>query len=118
MKATLYFLIPVFALLLAVPTAVKLSAAADPQSGATIQVQISDLPVQDPKLDVRISAEFVFRIQELFRQRGYAGAVVGVTGYERPDPGCYLLTLDLSNWRLDREGNAAGTFEATLASDA
>lgn len=109
---------PFLALFLALSSALTLSAAADPQSGATIQVQINDLQVREPKLDVRVSSEFVFRIQEVFRQRGYAGAVVGVTGYERPDPGCYLLTLDLSNWRLNREGNAGGTFAATLASDA
>lgn len=116
-KPLTHFVYPLLALLLALSGAPTLSAAADPQSGTTIQVQINNLPVREPKLDARISSEFVLRIQEVFRQRGYAGAVVGVVGYDRPDPGCYLLTLDLSDWELDREGNAGGTFEASLTTE-
>ena len=113
----LHLVYPFLALFLALSSALPLSTAADPQSGGTIQVQVNNLPVREPKLDLRISSEFVLRIQEVFRQHGYAGAVVGVVGYERPDPGCFLLTLDLSNWQLDREGNAGGTFKATLTTE-
>lgn len=91
--------------------------AADPNSGGTIQVQIHDAAKRDTVLDARLSAEFVFRVQEGFRQRGYTGAVVGVTGYSKPSPDCYLLTLDLSKWRLDREGQVSGSFAATLITE-
>lgn len=91
--------------------------AADPNSGGTIQVQIDGTAKRDEVLDVRLSSEFVFRIQEGFRQRGYTGAVVGVTGHTKPDPDCYLLTIDLAQWRLAREGQVSGTFTASLITE-
>jgi hypothetical protein len=114
---TYFFALNVFVCLAALFAGRTELHAADPNSGGTIQVQINDPAKRDHVLDVRLSTEFVLRIHEAFRQRGYTGAVVGVTGYSKPDPDCYLLTVDLAKWQVNRSGKVSGTFAATLTTE-
>ena len=68
-------------------------------------------------LEDRVSEAFVDRIRDVFRREGYQGEVKEVSKFDEPSPGCCLLNINLTEWRMDHVGNIDCTFTANLQTD-
>jgi len=89
-----------------------------PAKPVDLQVLVNVPPTWRPFLDDDVAEEFFYRLQDTFRLRGYTGELAQVTVL---DPGAKdrpTLTINLSEWRLDRIGNAQCTFSASLTTPA
>ncbi len=91
--------------------------AAQPEAAGsvpTLEVQVNVPPSWRPMLDERIADALVSDVQDVFQRRGYHGPMKEVSSLDAPDPGANLLTIDLTEWRIDPVGNIDCTFTATL----
>lgn len=110
-----------FALLLCV----SLSAAAapadkqpsPPSKPGTLQVQINIPPTWRPMFEDRVTEAFASYISDVFRRQGYKGDVTEVRSHEEPSPGCCLLTINLTEWRMNHIGNIDCTFTANVQTE-
>jgi hypothetical protein len=88
--------------------------AADP---GTLQVQVNVPPSWRPMFEDRVTETFVTYIEEVFRRQGFKGKIVEVRWYDEPSPGCCLLTINLTEWRMNHIGNIDCVFTANLQTD-
>ncbi|MBL9216197.1 MAG: hypothetical protein JNG83_12030 [Opitutaceae bacterium] len=79
-----------------------------------LQVLVDVPPTWRPFLDDDIAEIFTSRLQEVFKRRGYAGNIVQVTNLYPGAKEIPTLEIFLSEWRIDRSGNAQCTFTAAL----
>lgn len=99
--------------------AISLQAAAFAQSRPAeapveIQVTVEVPPSWQPFLEDDVAEAFAFRLQDTFRRQGYAGRIAHVRAPAEPQAGLPTLVLRLTEWRIDRTGNARCTFSASL----
>lgn len=88
-----------------------------PAKPGTLQVEVVVPPTWRPLLEDDIADAFVDRVREAFDQRGYKGDIDRVDSYDEPDHGCCLLTINLSEWRMNRVGSIDCTFSASLQAE-
>jgi hypothetical protein len=107
------------ALLLTTWTAAPVAAgeATPPSKPGTLQVQINIPPSWRPMLEDRISEAFASYIFDVFRRQGYQGDITEVRSYEQPSQGCCLLTINLTEWRMNHIGNIDCSFTANLQTE-
>lgn len=65
----------------------------------------------------RVTEAFVSYIADVFRRQGYKGDIAEVRWHEEPSPGCCLLTINLTEWRMNHIGNIDCTFTANLQTE-
>jgi len=99
------------ALMLAAPAAESKKPAAKP---ADLQVMIDVPPTWRPFLEDDIAEALFYRLKDVFHRRGYKGEVVQITDLDREAKDVPVLRLNLTEWRLDRTGNAQCTLTAAL----
>ena len=121
MKTTLAFLrFP--AVLAALAAFALIAPAAEtkkaPPKPADLQVLIDIPPTWRPFLDDDIAEALYFRVREVFRQRGYKGELAQLTRFDEAKPDVPTLQLNLTEWRIDRIGNAQCTMTAQLKTSA
>jgi hypothetical protein len=80
----------------------------------TLKVQVNMPPTLHYLAEDRISEAFVDRIRDVFAQNGFNRPVEEVSFVEAPTRIPYLLTVNLTEWRVDRLGNIDCTFSADL----
>jgi len=117
MKTSLSFLrFPVA--LAAVAALVTLAPAADTKKPAPkpadLQVLVNVPPSWRPFLDDDITEALFYRLKDVFRRRGYQGELAQVTTFDAGAKDVPSLQLNLTEWRVDRIGNAQCTLNATL----
>lgn len=121
MKTLLVFLrLP--AALAAFATLALLSPAADakkaPAKPADLQIIVDVPPTWRPFLDDDIAEALFYRLKNVFNQRGYKGEMVQLTSFDTESKQIPLLRLSLTEWRVDRVGNAQCTMTASLSTSA
>lgn len=79
-----------------------------------LKVQVNVPPSWNLLLDDRISDAFVDRVRESFQRSGFSRPVEEVRYVEDPAKVPYLLTINLTDWRITRIGNVDCTFTANL----
>jgi hypothetical protein len=99
------------ALILSAPAAEAKKPAPKP---ADLQVLVDVPPTWRPFLDDNVAEALFYRLKDVFRQRGYQGEVVQLTSFDNEAKDATTLRLNLTEWRLDRVGNAQCTLTATL----
>lgn len=117
MKTTLAFLrFP--AVLAAFAALVVLAPAADAKKPAPkpadLQVIIDVPPTWRPFLEDDIAEALFYRLKDVFRQRGYKGELAQLTTFDAETKDVPTLRLNLTEWRVDRTGNAQCTLTASL----
>jgi hypothetical protein len=103
------------ALLVAAPAADAKKSDAKP---ADLQVMVDVPPTWRPFLDDDIAEALFYRLRNVFKSRGYKGEVVQLTSADKEMKELPLLRLNLTEWRIDRVGNAQCTMTATLTTSA
>jgi hypothetical protein len=96
------------------------ASAADrsaPSQPGTLQVQVNVPPSWQPMFEDRVADAFADYIIDAFKRRGFGGRVVQVNAFDEPSPGCCLLVIDLTEWRMNHIGNIDCSFVATLQTD-
>jgi hypothetical protein len=88
-------------------------AQSDPSAGV-LQVKVNVPPSADPLREDDVSREFLSRVYDVFQRKGYRGEIKEVTSVDEPASGSPLLTINLTEWRVDRVGNIDCTFNARL----
>ncbi len=109
-----------FSLVLALSVAPALHAAsapADPNTGVTLQVQVSFAETQRPPHDVAFVSALVSRIHDTFAAQGYTGSIVEATGRETPNETSVLLKARVTEIRI-RDARANCTFTASVRTHA
>lgn len=99
-----------------------LSGQAEPQpktpsKPGTLQVQVNIPASWRPMLEDDVSEAFVSYIYDVFRRNDFRGEIVEVRWFEEPSPGCCLLTINLTEWRMNHVGNIDCTFTASLQTE-
>lgn len=110
----------VLALTVSVAYAAPAPAASDrspPSKPGTLQVQVNVPPSWRPMLEDRITEAFASFVFDVFRRAGYQGELTEVRSFEEPSPGCCLLTINLTEWRMGRTENIECTFTANLQTE-
>jgi hypothetical protein len=79
-----------------------------------LKVTVNIPPSWNMLLDDRISEAFVDRVREVFYRAGFDRPVEEVRSVEEPEKQPYLLTINLTDWRINRIGNIECTFTADL----
>lgn len=121
MKTTLALLrrpavLAAFASLLVIaPAADAAKAVSKP---ADLQVVIDIPPSWRPFLEDDIAEALFFRVRHVFRRQGYKGEVVQLTRFDDATPNVPTLQLNLTEWRIDRVGNAQCTMTVSLMTGA
>ncbi len=121
MKTSLAFL-RVPALLVAFGTFAAFSPAAaaskSPPKPADLQVIVDVPPSWRPFLDDDVAEALFYRLKEVFSRRGYKGEIVQLSAGEAGNKATPTLQLGLTEWRLDRTGNAQCMMSANLKTPA
>lgn len=66
----------------------------------TLKVQVNVPPSWNLLLDDRVSEAFVDRVREVFSRRGFDQPVEELRYVEAPEKVPYLLTINLTDWRI------------------
>jgi hypothetical protein len=85
-----------------------------PEIPGTLKVAVNVPPSWSLLLDSRISEAFTDRVREVFHQQGFDRPVEEVTSVEDCSKMPYLLTINLTEWRINHIGNIDCTFSASL----
>jgi hypothetical protein len=107
-------------LLFAVATAAPAPVAnkpSPPSKPGTLQVQINIPPTWRPMLEDEVSEAFASYVIDIFRRQGYKGDIKEVRWFDEPSPGCCLLTINLTEWRMNHMGSIDCTFTANLQTE-
>jgi hypothetical protein len=88
-----------------------------PSKPGTLQVQVNIPPTWRPMMEDRVAETFASYIFDVFRRQGYKGEITEVRWYEEPSPGCCLLTINLTEWRMNHIGNIDCTFTANIQTE-
>lgn len=99
------------ALVAVVPAADTKKPAPKP---ADLQVLVNVPPTWRPFLDDDIAETLFYRLKDVFRRRGYSGELAQVTTFDAGAKDVPTLQLNLTEWRVDRIGNAQCTLSASL----
>ena len=81
---------------------------------ADLQVQVNVPPTWRPIIDDDIAETFSYLLRAEFERSGYAGNIVYVHPGETPVESAPLLVVNLSEWRVNRTGEAECLFSADL----
>lgn len=99
---------------------ITLAPAADAKKPAPkpadLHVVVDVPPTWRPFLEDDIAEALFYRLKEVFGRRGYQGEIVQLTSYDAETKDAPILRLNLTEWRIDRTGNAQCTMSATLKS--
>lgn len=106
-----------FAVLVATAPAADTKKPAEAKP-ADLQVTVDVPPTWRPFLDDDIAEALFYRLKNLLQRRGYTGEMVQVTTFDKEAKGVPSLRLNLTEWRVDRIGNAQCTLTATLKTEA
>lgn len=79
-----------------------------------LQVQVNVPPSWRPMFEERVSDSFVAQVDESFQRSGFKGKIQQVESIDTPAAGSSLLTINLTEWRVDPIGNIDCTFTANL----
>ncbi len=79
-----------------------------------LKVQVIAPPTWNLLIDDKVSEALVARVREVFSRAGFALPVDELRPMESPSKVPYLLTLNLTEWRINRVGNIDCTFTANL----
>lgn len=104
-------------LLAGLPAPAARGAAKDqsaPDKPGTLQLQVNVPPTWRPFLSDDVKDAFVSQVREAFRREGFKGEITEVDAFDEPSPGCCLLTINLTEWRMNRVGNIDCVFAADL----
>lgn len=85
-----------------------------PEVPGTLKVQVNVPPSWNVLLDDRVSEAFVDRVRDVFARDGFDRPVTEVRYVEDPAKLPYLLTINLTEWRINRLGMIDCTFTASL----
>jgi hypothetical protein len=99
------------ALVVLAPAAEAKKPAAKP---ADLQVFVNVPPTWRPFLDDDVAEALFYRLKDVFHRRGYHGELVQLTAFDAAAKDVPALQLNLTEWRVDRIGNAQCTLAATL----
>jgi hypothetical protein len=102
-------------LLIASPAAAAPKAASKP---ADLQVIVDVPPTWRPFLDDDIAEALFYRLRNVFKKRGYTGEIVQLSSGDKENREIPTLRLNLTEWRLDRTGNAQCTMTASVTTPA
>lgn len=106
------------AVLAAFAALVTLAPAADAKKPAPkpadLQVMVDVPPTWRPFLEDDIAEALFYRLKEVFGRRGYQGEIAQLTTFDAEARDVPILRLNLTEWRVDRTGNAQCTMSATL----
>ena len=91
--------------------------ASSPSKPGTLQVQVNVPPSWEAMFEDQITEAFVSYIADVFRRQGYKREIAEVRWFEEPSPGCCLLTINLTEWRMNHIGNIDCTFTANLQTE-
>lgn len=115
---TLLALLRFPAALAAFAALVTLAPAADAKKTAPkpadLQVIVDVPPTWRPFLEDDIAEALFYRLKEVFGRRGYKGEIAQLTSFDAEAKAVPVLRLNLTEWRVDRAGNAQCTLSATL----
>lgn len=90
------------------------TAAGEAKGAAPLKVRVNVPDAWGTLLDERTPEALVARVREVLYRRGLYRPVEPVRAMEDPDKLSHLLTIELTEWRIDREGEVACTFSANL----
>jgi hypothetical protein len=118
---TRFFSLPVLLVLCGL-SAATLARAANEGAVATrpppvLQVQVNVPPSWRPMFEDRITEAFVSNLSDVFHRQGFQGEIKEVRSFEEPSPGSCLLTINLTEWRVNQIGNIDCTFTANLQTE-
>ncbi len=110
------------AALAAFATLITLAPAADVKKPtakpADLQVIVDVPPSWRPFLDDDIAEALFYRLKDVFGRRGYKGEIAQLTTFDVEAKDAPVLRLNLTEWRVDRTGNAQCTLTASLKTPA
>jgi hypothetical protein len=109
------------ALAAALPLAVGAVPAAETNDVAdarpVLHLDVDVPPVWQPFLADDIADAFAARLVDTFRRQGFEGTVAHRFGRAQAEDVRPLLSIRLTEWRIDRTGTARCTFSATLVTE-
>lgn len=85
-----------------------------PETPDALKVLVNVPPNWNMLLDDRVSEAFTDRVREVFYRAGFDRPVEEMRSVEDPAKVPYLLTIHLTEWRINRAGNIDCTFNASL----
>lgn len=94
-----------------------LAPAADKKPAAKpadLQVIVDVPPTWRPFLEDDIAGALFYRLKDVFGRRGYKGEIAQLTTFDAEAKDAPVLRLNLTEWRVDRTGNAQCTLTASL----
>lgn len=80
----------------------------------TLKVQVYVPPSWNMLLDDRVAEAFTDRVADVFHRSGFGFPIENVRSVEDPAKVPYLLTIRLTDWRINHLGNIDCTFTAHL----
>jgi hypothetical protein len=106
------------AVLAAFAALVTLAPAADAKKPAPkpadLQVIVDVPPTWRPFLEDDIAEALFYRLKDVFGRRDYKGEIAQLTTFDAETKDVPVLRLNLTEWRVDRTGNAQCTLTASL----
>jgi hypothetical protein len=97
---------------------ITLAPAADAKKPAAkpadLQVIVDVPPTWRPFLEDDIAEALFYRLKDVFGRRNYKGEIVQLTTFDAEAKDTPVLRINLTEWRLDRIGNAQCTLTASL----
>ncbi|HYC70418.1 MAG TPA: hypothetical protein VEB66_04370 [Opitutaceae bacterium] len=87
---------------------------AKPAGDAALQVIVDVPPAWSPFLEDDVAEAFAYRLQETFRRQGFVGSVAHVHRLDEPVAQVPVIEIQLTEWRIDRAGQALCSFNALL----
>jgi hypothetical protein len=96
------------------------SCASVPQAEipGTLKVQVNMPPTLHYLAEDRIATAMTDRVREVFQRQGFDRPVEEIRPVEDSSRAPYLLTINLTEWRVDRLGNIDCAFSAELRTPA
>ena len=104
-------LIGVAALLTLLPARAATPSVSDAD---TLKVQVIVPPTWNVLVTDKVSEALVDRVRDVFYQAGFTRPIYEVRSFEIPSQAPYLLTINMTEWRLNRAGNIDCAFTASL----
>lgn len=96
-------------------TTAPATVATPPATAPTpLKVLVNVPPSWDLFLDDRIGDAFTEQVRSILEEQGFHGPIEAMRFVEEPAKVPYLITVNLHEWRINRTGQVACTFGATL----
>lgn len=97
-----------------VPTAAVSGTAAPDVAPTPLKVRVNSPASWGMLVDGRLDVAFTKQLHAILNEMGFAAPVEPISVIENPDTTPYLLTLNLTEWRIDRSSRVSCVFDATL----